>query len=93
MLTPAELAAHLRISERQVQRLAAAGMPRIPVGVRGVRYDPAACEAWLQQNIECLSSKPKPAATRSLSASAVSAFTEGYRRAQLRVMPSTLKPS
>lgn len=49
MLTPAELAAHLRISERQVQRLAAAGMPRVPVGARTVRYDPAACTAWLQE--------------------------------------------
>lgn len=50
LLTPAELAAHLRISERQVQRLAAAGMPRVPVGARGVRYDAAACAAWLQAN-------------------------------------------
>jgi hypothetical protein len=93
MLTPAELAAQLRISERQVQRLAAAGMPRVPVGARGVRYDLAACTEWLQKNMQCPSPQPRPAASKSLSASAVSAYIGDFRRAQLRVLPSKSKPN
>lgn len=54
MLTTEQLAAHFGISARQVQRLAAAGLPSIPVGARGRRYDPDACEQWLQANREVL---------------------------------------
>lgn len=38
-LTTEQLAAHLAVSARQIQRLAAAGMPSVPVGARGRRYD------------------------------------------------------
>ena len=53
-LTPSELAAHLRISTRQLQRLVAAGLPRIPTGARSWVYDPAACEQWLAANRDAL---------------------------------------
>lgn len=36
LLTTEQLAAHLGVSARQVQRLADAGMPRVPVGARAV---------------------------------------------------------
>jgi hypothetical protein len=92
MLTPAAFAAHLGISVRQLQRLDDAGLPSVPVGVRGKRYDAPACQAWLEANrdtiAQCLSTAPKKAATRSLSASVVSDFTDAYRRAHLRVTPS-----
>lgn len=96
MLTPADIAAHLKVSVRQVQRLTVAGMPSVPVGARGVRYDAAACVAWLQANRETLTclSNPRPeAASKCLSASVASAYTAACRRAQLRVMPSESSPS
>ena len=89
-LTTEQLAAHLGISARQVQRLVAAGLPSIPVGARGRRYDPDACEQWLQANREvlCPSTPRPPAAGKSLSASVASAFTDASRRVHLRVTPS-----
>ncbi len=93
LLTTEQLAAHLGISARQVQRLAAAGLPSIPVGARGRRYDLEACEQWLVVNREALRTsmgRARVAArpSESPSASAVSAYTDAYRRARLRVMPS-----
>ncbi len=93
IVTTEQLAAHLGISARQVQRLAAAGLPSIPVGARGRRYDPDACEQWLQANAEALRGRkqqPRPSSS-CLSASAAAAFTEAARRARLRVMPSEPK--
>lgn len=92
MLTTEQLAADLGISARQVQRLRGAGLPCVPVGARSIRYDAATCKAWLQANpqhvTECLSVARPKVASRSLSASAASAFTAAYRRAAVRVMPS-----
>lgn len=93
MLTPAKLAAALDISERQVHRLTSAGMPCVPVGARGKRYDLEECKNWLKDNHTCLSNQQKPEAGRSVSASAVNAFTAAYRRAHLRVKPSSSKPN
>lgn len=97
MLTTEELAAALRISGRQVQRLRAAGLPYLSVGARRVRYDLPACQTWLQANVEhvtaCLSAAPQRAASRSMPASVVSAFTAACRRAQLRVTPSESNPN
>jgi phage terminase Nu1 subunit (DNA packaging protein) len=88
-LTPAELAAHLRISVRQVQRLVSAGMPSIPTGARGRVYDPDACEQWLTLNPDaCRTEKTQKAVTTSSFASAAAAFTEKCRLAQLRTTPS-----
>lgn len=95
MLTPAELAAYLSISVRQVQRLRAAGMPATPVGARSIRYDHAQCMAWLQANQDslCHTASTPAADLRSLSASAARDYTDACRRAQLRVTPSESKPS
>ena len=89
-LTTEQLAVQLGVSSRQIQRLTTLGLPSIPVGARSRRYDPDACVAWLQANEGALSGKtvqPKSSTAR-LSASAVSAYTDAYRRARLRVTPS-----
>lgn len=93
MLTQAGIAAALGISTRQVQRLVAAGMPCTPVGIRDKRYDADECKSWLRANPTCLSSHSPTAASRSLSASTISAYTDICRRVQLRVTPSESKPS
>lgn len=93
MLTSSELATALKISERQVQRLAAEGMPFQPVGARGKRYDLELCKAWLRENHTCLSKQQKQAGTKSVSASDVNAFTDACRRVHLRVRPSESKPN
>lgn len=94
MLTAAQLAAALGVSERQVNRLVNAGLPSTPVGARGRRYDLAECQRWLRESYQpCPSNAPRPAAGKSVSASAVNAYTDAYRRAHLRVRPSALKQS
>lgn len=93
MLTAAQLAAELQISERQVQRLSAAGMPCQPVGARGKRYVLDECRNWLRDNYSCLSNAHQQVAGTSTSASAVKEYTAAYRRAQVRVKPSESKPN
>lgn len=89
MLTAAQLATHLSVSVRHVERCAAAGMPSISVGVRAKRYDAAACLSWLAENSgalsQCPSNAPRKAATKFVSASAVNALTAASRRALLRL--------
>lgn len=91
MLTAAQLASALGVSERQVHRLSASGLPSTPVGLRGRRYDFDECQRWLRENYACQSNERRTAATRSVSASAISAYTAAYRRVQVRVTPSTSK--
>jgi phage terminase Nu1 subunit (DNA packaging protein) len=90
VLTAAALAAALGISERQVQRLRAAGMPSLPIGSRGKRYDVEECKRWLREQ-KCQSERPPQADTKSLSPSAVDAYTAAFRRAHLRVLPDRSK--
>lgn len=93
MLTPAELAAHLRTSERTVARMVADGCPSMLVGARR-RFDLAAVTDWITQRADqCQSARTPMAATTPRSASAVGAFTDASRRVHLRVMPSASKPS
>lgn len=92
LLKPAELAVHLRISVRQVQRLSAEGLPSIPTGRRGRVYDPAACERWLAEHL-CRSDETRKAAGTSKSASAAAAYIAGSRRQHVRVTPSGSKPN
>lgn len=90
MLTPAELAAELRASERTIARMVADGCPSIFVGSRR-RFDRAAVLAWAQERAACQSEKTKPAAGMQKHASAVVAFTDACRQVQVRVMPSGSK--
>jgi excisionase family DNA binding protein len=89
MLTPAELAAELRTSERTIARMVTDGCPSILVGSRR-RFDRAAVLAWAQGQA-CQSAKTKMAVGMQRHASAAAAFTENCRRVQLRVMPSEPK--
>lgn len=86
-LTRQQLCAALTISESTVRRLEIEGLPFTPVGVRGKRYDLAECKRWLREN-QCQPGSTKKTAATSESWSAAGAFTESYRRAHLRVMPS-----
>lgn len=92
LLTPAELAAHLRVSERTVARMVTDGCPSMLVGSRR-RFELPAVIAWTEFRAACPPEKtPKAAGTQRL-ASAAAAFTDASRRVQLRVMPSASKPS
>lgn len=69
MLTPAELAAHLRTSERTVSRMVIDGCPSMLVGRRR-RFDLAAVTTWITERAACQSEKTPQAAgmQRHLSA-------------------------
>lgn len=88
LLTAAQLAAHLAVSVRHVERCAAAGMPSIPVGARAKRYEAAACLAWLAEHSDELSRRPLPRAVPAVSREAVRKYQEAARRQNVRVIPS-----
>jgi hypothetical protein len=92
MLTRSQLLAELHLSDRQLARLLADGLPFIPTGARGKVFDLEEVKAWLRAHA-CRSAKTPKAAGTSISASAAAAFTDACRRAQVRVMPSASKPS
>lgn len=91
MMTPAELAAHLRTSERTVARMVTDGCPSIMVGSRR-RFDLQAVLRWAGERA-CQSSNTRTAAGKSLSASTVNAYTAASRQVHLRAMPAGSKPS
>ncbi len=91
MLTPAELAAHLRVSERTVARMVLEGCPSMLVGCRR-RFELADVIAWSTDRACPPEKTPMAVGTQRL-ASAVADFTAASRRVQLRVTPSALKPS
>ena len=88
LMTPAELAAHLRTSERTVARMVLDGCPSILVGRRR-RFELAAVMEWTgEQAQSCRSGRTLLAAGTPRLASAVAAYTDAYRKVQLRAMPS-----
>ena len=48
LVTKAELAAHLQVHEKTIERRMASGMPCLRVGKRAVRFRISECEAWLE---------------------------------------------
>ena len=93
MLTPAELAAALRISERTVARMVSEGCPSMLARSRR-RFDLVAVTAWMEERApKCQPEKTPMAAGTQRSVSAVAAFTDASRRVQLRVTPSLSKQS
>jgi hypothetical protein len=92
MMTPAELAAHFRTSERTVARMVIDGCPSILVRSRR-RFDLAAVTAWMQERASCQSEKTPKADGTPKHASIVAAFTDSCRKVQVRAMPSASKPS
>lgn len=87
ILTAAELAAHLRTSERTIARMVLDGLPSILVGRRR-RFDLAAVIRWTEARA-CQQSNSRQARGTSLSASTASAFIDASRRVHLRVMPGS----
>jgi excisionase family DNA binding protein len=86
MLTPAELAATLRTSERTVARMVLDGCPSLMVGSRR-RFELSAVLQWTREKASCQPDKTPTAAGTPKHASAVAAFTDAYRQVQVRVMP------
>lgn len=87
-----QLCAALGISESTIRRLEQSGLPYTPVGKRAKRYDLAECKKWLKENQSCPSGTTKTAGSTSGLWSGEKEFTESFRKMQLRVMPSALKP-
>lgn len=87
-LTRQQLCAELTVSESTVRRWELDGLPYVPVGRRGKRYDLPEVKRWLREH-QCQSGPTRTAASTSALCEAASAFTESYRRAHLRVMPSS----
>jgi protein gp37 len=87
MLTPAELAAHYRVSERTVARMVADGCPSRMVGHRR-RFVLAEVEAWSKERA-CPSGKTSGAVGTPKRASPLAVgFTDAARRVQVRATPS-----
>ena len=86
-LTRQQLCAALAISESTVRRLEQDGLPFTPVGPNRHRYDLAECKRWLKAN-QCHSGQTKKVAGTSDLWSAAKEFTDGSRKAHLRVIPS-----
>lgn len=91
MLTPAELAAALRVSERTVSRMVIDGCPSMLVGSRR-RFDLVAVTTWTQQRA-CQPAKTPKATGTPKRASAENAFTDVSRKVHLRVMPGASRQS
>jgi hypothetical protein len=89
--TPAELAAHFRISERTVARLLADGCPSMLVGKRR-RFDLGDVTRWMEGRACQQDKTPMDDGTQKLALGADD-FTAACRRVQLRVMPSVSPPS
>lgn len=87
-LTRQQLCAALGISESTVRRLELLGLPFTPVGLRAKRYDLGECKRWLRES-QCLSGQTRTAGYTSASWSPAAEYTAAFRRAHLRVMPSS----
>jgi hypothetical protein len=88
-LTRAELCVELSISDRQLTRMLQDGMPFVPVGRRGKRFDPTVSKNWLKEVYSCPFTATPRKVSRSTSAKAGDAFTAACRLVQLRVKPNS----
>jgi hypothetical protein len=92
LLTPAELAAHLRVSERTVARMVLEGCPSMLVGSRR-RFELPAVIQWTQERGACQSEKTATAVGTQRPASVAAAFTDAFRSVRVRAMPSGSRQS
>jgi excisionase family DNA binding protein len=88
-MTPAELAATLRISERTVSRMVIDGCPSLLVGARR-RFVLADVIAWTKERA-CQSATAPMAVGMRRPSSTPNAFTEACRNVKLRVQPGAAK--
>jgi excisionase family DNA binding protein len=92
LMTPAELAAELRTSERTIARMVADGCPSLLIGSRR-RFERADVLRWTREQAACRPDKTKKGGGTPTPAISGAAFTAACRRVQLRVMPSGLPQS
>ncbi len=91
-MTPAELAAYLRTSERTVARMVADGCPSLLVGRRR-RFDLAAVLEWTRSRGEQSQAAPEPGGRRSPQSVALQdQYADASRKVRLRVMVGGSKP-
>ena len=91
-LTLQQLCATLSVSESTVRRWVSDGLPFTPIGKRTKRYNLEETRAWLREKQgSCQSGSTNKVGGTSGLWSGANAFTESFRKAHLRVMPSTLK--
>lgn len=83
-----DLCAELQISESTVRRMELEGMPFLPVGKRGKRYDLDAVKAWLKEQRRCPSGPTKTIIGMSDLWSMANVFTISAQQVRRRVMPS-----
>lgn len=48
LVTKAQLAAHLQVHEKTIERLVAKGMPCLRLSRRAIRFRVSACETWME---------------------------------------------
>ena len=92
-LTLQQLCATMSVSESTVRRWVADGLPYTPIGRRSKRFNLDETRRWLRQHQACPSGSTKTAVGTSGLWSAGKEFTESFRKAHLRVMPSASKAS
>lgn len=86
LLTPAQLAAHLNVSERTVARMVVDGCPHINVRSRR-KFDLAQVIAWTQQH-SCQHEKTRTDTGTRKRASMEGDYIDASRLVRLRVRPS-----
>lgn len=81
-----QICAELGVSESTIRRLEQQGLPFTPVGVGSHRYDLAECKEWLRTYY----GRPTEASavTSTRVEKAIRDYTESFKKAKLRVMPS-----
>lgn len=89
LLTVAQLAAHLKVSVRHLERCTAAGMPSIPVGARSRRYDLQASLAWLAEYSHGELQARQTGRQAGPQGAAVHDYASAYKRMRIRVLPSS----
>jgi phage terminase Nu1 subunit (DNA packaging protein) len=87
-LSRQQLCAALQVSESTVRRWEHNGLPFTPIGKKFKRYDLPEVKRWLREH-QCQPGSTKTVAGTPELCSAANAFTASYRRAHLRVMPSS----
>lgn len=91
LLTPAQLAAEFNVGTRTVARWDRDGCPCEWAGSRR-RYDLQTVKDWNRERA-CRSEKTTMEDGMRKFALVASAYTDVYRRVQVRAMPSGLKPT
>ena len=91
-LTRQQLCAKLQTSESTIRRMEHDGMPFIPVGKRGKRYNLAEVLEWSKRNRQCPSGSTTKIVEMSKFKLTADAYIASCQPGRLRVTPSKSKP-